>query len=1245
MLSRKSLYPRLLGLALTLTLGVPQAVASTEVLVKLKKGQTLEQLAKAVAPMGKVERKDIQGMYRIVLRKGLPYKESIAKLAPYISVATPLGPAATIDRPVHSSVKGLEQRIAEFKKAVPKDKYGKARTHGPGYLESYKWWFHDRAYPNDTIDMGAYHRAAAHREQMPQADIGEVRDQRSINGTWQFVGPRNLDVPYRIYWGLRPVNGRINALAFNANATAIYAGAPEGGVMKTTDGGVTWTPLSDKWPFMQVSSIACDPVNPNIVYVGTGDHPGGKSPYGIGIMKSVDGGTTWTNSGFQEFHGLAISQILVDPDNPNVITVYPGRGGRRTSAIYRSTNAGQTWAKVQPSLEAIWCDAEYGIKNAQGLRPLYAVGGIWGGLLMRSVDGGANWWLLQLPTDISKNYERIELAASKTSPSHVYVMIPEDKKIWGSSDYGENWVDITGSFLHGPADDPGYNWTQGWYDAHLSVVPNGPGDRLIAGLINIQQTTDGQTWTDMGGPIWDNNNARTHSDQHSFAVNPINPNDVLFGNDGGIYRWNPTTNALSNLNRNLAVTQFYHADFHPTDPNKLLGGTQDNASPYSNGDLNNWANVGQGDGCWANINPQNPNIQYTSSQFANVKMTTNNWVNSTNITPNYAQNETRPFIGVFELCSANPRYLYGGTNYLHRYDQSTNSWSMRLGNLALATEQGSHVRSIATAPTDQNRIYVGTNDGKVYTSGNFGQTWTRIDNLGNSLPNRSWSSIRVHPTNPKSILVTCLGTGSGHVFRCDNIDAPNWVDISGSGDTALPDIPVNDLARDPNNPTTTLYVGTDVGVFMTTNGGQSWANATAPLGLPNCQVNRVKPVPGTGYLMAATFARGIWRIPLGTPAQRKVQSLVLNPSSVQGGAPFQGTVTLDGAAHPGGAVVTLADNTSAISTPPSLTIPAGATTGNFTCTTLEVGAVSVRTVSATAGGVTKSANITLNPAQGLRTLVVNPNAVVGGTTTTGTITLNAPATGTGIQVALTATSSAIQVPSTVVVGSGKTTADFVVATSMVGAVFVRQIVATYNGRSVSANLTLNPTPGLNTFTLNPNTVQGGTPTTATVTLVNNAPTGGAKVTITSGSSVIITPPDVTVPAGQKTATFTVNTAYVGSNFTRSITVSLANQSRVANLNLQVGPTLSGFGIHPSTVKGGTNVTGTVTLSRAAPAGGTAVQITYGSTAIIGPEWVVVPAGSTSRAFTIVTSPVGVTATRQVSATLGHKRTFNLTLTP
>src|SRR5262249_52409923 len=153
---------------------------------------------------------------------------------------------------------------------------------------------------------------------------------------WEFIGPQNLPVPNRIYNGDSPIIGRVNAMAFDpVTSGTFYLASATGGVWKTTDSGTTWKPLSDNWPSLQTSSLAIDPQNHNTIYVGTGDFDG-SSGYSFGIMKTTDGGATWTNQGKTKFSYLAVSAIVVDPENSSIVTVTTGRGRNYWGYIWRS---------------------------------------------------------------------------------------------------------------------------------------------------------------------------------------------------------------------------------------------------------------------------------------------------------------------------------------------------------------------------------------------------------------------------------------------------------------------------------------------------------------------------------------------------------------------------------------------------------------------------------------------------------------------------------------------------------------------------------------------------------------------------------------------------------------------------------------------------------------------------------------------------------------------------------------------
>ena len=778
------------------------------------------------------------------------------------------------------SVKALKKLIAtletEAKRKTATEPDGEAvkgkmeaKEDGPDYYEAYLYYLQQRAYPGNFIDSKAESRAIAQRNRMRPARIGAIGANHAFitSGNWQFVGPNKLDIPYNTYYGKGPLAGRVNAFAFDYTAPGTYYMSSVGGVMKTTDSGVTWTPLSDTWPNIRTSSIAIDPSNHNTLYAGTGDYEGRQgTPYGI--MKTTDGGATWTNYAKADTGTAIISAIVVDPETPSIVTLTSGRGVDNNGYVWRSTDGGVTWNDTL-GVGTNWSDLAISAKDGSGLRYYYAVGNL--GQIFRSVDRGATW--TQIPASaFPASPSEMRVATSKIDSKTVYLMDTQNKNIFKSTDAGATWASIIAGFPAADGADLYYNWSQStFYDRALvcstQTVNGNTTDVLYASLIDMDQYyydagTSSWKWRSVG-QTYQSDAALLHNDQHGLAINPNDPNTLLVGCDGGAYRfvydpgagtWNYTS-----LNAALGITQFYKAAFHPTDPNRLLGGAQDNASPTSTGDLTAYKNFGGGDGAFSAINPVTTNIQYTSGQNLSVYVTTNNWASNTEIDPPFGA-EKPAFIAPIFLDQKTPQYLYGGTNYLYRYDQTAGMWSGHIGN-ALATE---YIAYITVAPSDSNRIYTGSNTGEVYMSTDFGANFTQINAGSPALPNRAITYLVVDPTNPNRLYVTVGGSGSGHVFVCANTTAANrvWTNISGAGANAIPDINTNAIALDVDAPATTYYIGNDVGVFMTTNGGATWTNATQPLGLPNVQVNDLSCVAGQRALYAATFGRGIWKINL-----------------------------------------------------------------------------------------------------------------------------------------------------------------------------------------------------------------------------------------------------------------------------------------------------------------------------------------------------------------------------------------------
>jgi hypothetical protein len=639
----------------------------------------------------------------------------------------------------------------------------------------------------------------------------------------------------------------------------------------------------------------------------------------------------------------------------------------------------------------------------------------------RSDDRGMTWNTMKLPASLQGNSAHVKVAPSPTSVGTLYLIDDYNEKLWKTTNQGAAWTDITAGFnsaqnIAGWYQGVDYDWSQSSYDEHIEcgTTKNAQGvtqDVVYVGLIDLTRSVNGgTTWKSIGGPVYSPSNALLHSDQHALMINPANSSQLLIGCDGGIFRL--TFNAAGNpsyvgLSANMGITEFYHADFHPTDPTTMLGGTQDNATPAALGDLSNWQNEVGGDGAGCAINPLNPAVQYgTVDSYNDMQRTGDSWNSIVwDITPNFG-NDIIAFIPPLAIDAKTPSNVYAGTNYLWRYQDNIGAygaWYPRLGNQMLAGN-GAYIQCITVAPTDSNRIYTGSVDGQLWMTTNGGANWTEIDTGTTSLPTLAITSIVVSPTNSSSILVGLSGDGSGfpHLWACTNTLAGTtrtWSSVSGNGATGLPDISLNTIALDVDDPVNTIYVGMDVGVFQTLDGGNTWQNATVPLGLPNVIVNELKAVPGTRYLNAATYGRGMWRIKLNTD----VASVTTNPTSVVGGIAVTGTVTITDPAPPGGFPVSLGSDTPGVAMPatPTVVVPAGQTSAPFTINThmpINPAMVTVN-ISATANGLAKSAALTVQNVA-IPHFVMNAQftRTTGGIVVTITLTNNGAAEADNVQI-------------------------------------------------------------------------------------------------------------------------------------------------------------------------------------------------------------------------------------------------------
>lgn len=905
--------------------GAVKSVNGTQVTIRLGSSKNLVAKATAIG-----ERKSVASLN--VCEPQLPQTELLSS------------PVDVLERTIES-YKLAYQEYESWYESTGRElesEEGEEADEVPGldYLEAYLQWKRNRAYPNKQIDQRGY-KALFDARLSAGSTVGGERGRQggpeTVQANWQFLGPTNLSVPYRIYYGQTPCNGRVNAVAIDpTNPSIYYIGGSVGGVWKSTDAGVNWAPLGDAWPSMGVSSLAIHPTNPSLVLAGTGDFFGSDIG-GIGVMRSTNGGTTWTRVG-TNIGGAAVADIEFDPDNPNIVYAAAGRTG--TGDVYRSADGGATWVATSVP-NGTWSNISISTLPSGGPRTIYAVGAS-GTFTYKSTDQGVTWTAFTV-AGLAAGQNPLAIAASKVDASTAYLLSTTGRKVYKTIDSGATWSDVTAGFPNGTGGTSTYNWSQGWYDYHIttSYNPTNNNDVVYVGLIDVVVSVNGgTTWRNTGGSNYTatyTGTAITHNDQHCFTIDPSNPNTSLVGNDGGAYRlvYNPANDTMSwtRLSANLGISQFYTLAIHPTNANYLTGGTQDNATPHSFGNLASWGNPGAGDGAGCAINQFNTNFQYNSSQYHGLEKTTNAWSSSSGFAPAFGTDRV-PFIGGMWIDPNNGRYVYVNTEYLWRYDEDVDTWTARVGGQRLSTS--SRINWVAVAPGDSNKIYTGSGDGELWVSSDFGATWRQIDRKGQSggLPNASISSISIDPNNKNDILVGYYGSSS-RIYRCTDTTAttPAYVAVNGVAGSQVPNVALTAIERDPWFPADTWYAATDAGVFMTRNGGTNWTDITQSRGLPNTQVTSLAANKTTGYLTAATFGRGMWRIKL-VPANVVSASL---PASVLSGDSGVGTVTIDRVAPTGGVTVNLlSSDTGKLQVPATMTVPAGQTTGNFNFTTSEV---------------------------------------------------------------------------------------------------------------------------------------------------------------------------------------------------------------------------------------------------------------------------------------------------------------------
>jgi hypothetical protein len=722
-------------------------------------------------------------------------------------------------------------------KASPEEVEDTGSDEESGDAEANRDWFYQqRAYPAQVVPQGAYFQAV---QQAAKIQPAVQRNTPGINSTlsaWTFTGPnRSLD---QYGSGTNYTHsGRVNAIAVDpTNSSVIYVGAANGGVWKTINGGTSWTSLTDNILSLSISALAVDPTNSNIIYAGTGDYNNYSNYFGTGILKSGDAGNSWSLLGSSIFNGLDVGKIIVNPHNNQDVLAATTKG------LFRSLDGGTSWSQAA-SLTGLKVDALEINTNTNPLTVYVAAtnssntaqNGIY-----RSTDGGTSFSGFGSGLPAPSSIQRMDLKSAPSNQAIMYLLAsatsPQGQLlgVWKTTDNGNTWAKVSS------ATTPNFLGNQGWYGITMGVDPTNPQTIWAGGVDSVISTDGGVNWKYTYDFGW--------VDEHTIVFAPGNSSTLYIGDDGGIWRANSVNNTYwSGLNTNLGITQFYGAAAGPnfSSSPELIGGTQDNGPQLVKGTSLDWSRLEDGDGGYTAIDPSNPSTYYVETQYGKLHRYDNSLM--TDISPpNGGTPGQYPFIAKLEMDPSNPqRLLIGGNGNIYQTTNRGASWTT-LNSLVGAST------ALAIAPSDGKVIYASQLRSFEYTT-NGGTSWQWVTG---SLPNAAVTGIAIDRVDPSRAVVVLGGTGQniGHVWLITNYGT-TVTNISGS----LPDAAANSVLIDPINPDT-FYVGTDVGFFYTNNGGANW-NAS-PGGLPKAPVNQLFFDPQFTTLFAATFGRGVYKLPL-----------------------------------------------------------------------------------------------------------------------------------------------------------------------------------------------------------------------------------------------------------------------------------------------------------------------------------------------------------------------------------------------
>jgi hypothetical protein len=688
-------------------------------------------------------------------------------------------------------------------------------------MEALELWTQSRAYPAADISPDAHYKAFV----LAKTQMHEAKT--SAADQWRSIGPINF-------------SGRMTSVAVNPlNPNTVYVGAASGGLWRSFTGGLggDWRRVTTGFPVLGVNAIALNPSDSNTIYIGTGEvyryfgSTGGivirttRGSYGLGILKTTNGGGSWTKSldwSYNQQRG--VQMIRLNALNPNAVLAATSDG------VYKSTNAGGMWSRTLNVVMAT--DV---VINPNDTTQVLAVCGNFkspGYGVYRSTDAGNSFTIVSgLPNFSGKGMFDVY----QTYPNVVFASLADSTtgsgSLWRTTNFGVTWSLVSSEALYG---------VQGWYSHFVAVHPTDSSKVVRGGVYIFKSINGGTSSTQKSG---------TYYDMHHYAHHPTNPNILYVVSDGGVFRSTNFGDTYQDANTGLLTSQFYNGFSNSgTDSLMAMGQVQDHFGYKYIGSLS-WPSGAVDEVGWTAINQQNDMIQYAGNRGGgSISKSTDRGVvfrtSSTGISGGVSCWNTP-----FGLSKSNPNVLYFGRSIIFKTTNAAASWTGTNGGAAL---DGNPSLCLSVAPTNPDTVFVGTVPGTVrphvFRTTNGGTAWTDVTG---TLPNRYYMDLAVDPNNSRIVYAAIGGFDTTRVAKSMNA-GQTWTDVTGT----LPNVPTTAIAIDPSN-SNHVYVGNDLGVYVSTNGGGNWLGFNE--GFPEAVILADLVLsPSNRVLRAATHSNGVY---------------------------------------------------------------------------------------------------------------------------------------------------------------------------------------------------------------------------------------------------------------------------------------------------------------------------------------------------------------------------------------------------